>query len=156
MFNFDETNSKLAVFPSQNNETMYHKFNDSISLQNATTDNSEEHEDLPTYFANCKYYDLDEFSSSNFSSKNYLSFFHMNIASLTANIDDFTTLLSFLDFDFTSIGITETKIKKEQSPLLPFLFRTYSYVQARTETSFGEHFFIYQNSIHYKRRPDLN
>ena len=40
MFNFDETNSKLALFPSQNNETMYHKFNDFISLQNTTTDNS--------------------------------------------------------------------------------------------------------------------
>ena len=105
MCNFDETNSKLAVFPSQNNETMYHKFNDFISLQNTTIDNSEEHDDLPSSFANCKYYDIDEFCSSNFSSKNFLSFFHMNIASLTANIDDLNTLLSLLDFDFTFIGI---------------------------------------------------
>ena len=49
--------------------------------------------------------------------KKQISAFHMNISSLAYHIDDLNTLLSLTNINFDFIGITETKIKRDQIPL---------------------------------------
>ena len=44
-----------------------------------------------------------------------LSFFHMNVCSLTKNFGDFSILLSELNVSFDILAITETRIKKDSS-----------------------------------------
>lgn len=44
------------------------------------------------------------------NSQTYLSFFHMNIASLSLHFDELKALLGNLGDDFGIIGITETKL----------------------------------------------
>ena len=60
---------------------------------------------------NCKYYDVKEFSNS----KN-LSFFHLNIGSLTLNFDELKLLYNQLSHKFGVIGITETKFSSNLDP----------------------------------------
>ena len=44
-----------------------------------------------------------------------LIFFHMNVCSLTKNVDDFNILLSDLNVSFDILAMVETRIKKDSS-----------------------------------------
>ena len=57
---------------------------------------------------NCNYVDINSFNYKN--KKGSLSLFHLNISSLSKNIDEFETILNMIVL-FGVIGITETKIK---------------------------------------------
>ena len=65
---------------------------------------------------NCKYRDIDYFQklSRDFKRK-ILSFFRMNVSSLTKNFDDFNILLNDLNVNFDILAITESCIKKDSS-----------------------------------------
>ena len=86
---------------------------------------------------NCKYREIDYFQklSRNFKRKT-LSFFHMNVSSLTKNFDDFNVLLNDLNVNFDILAITESCIKKVSSPVNLHL-DNYSVEQTPTETSAG-------------------
>ena len=77
-------------------------------LNNFTDDEKENQLNLP----NCKYRDTDYFRkfTKDFKRK-VLSFFHMNVCSLTKNFDDFNILLSNVNVGFDIFAITETRSK---------------------------------------------
>ena len=61
-----------------------------------------------------KYYTVDEFASTNFSSKSF-SIYHLNIASLQKHIDELRILLSCTKHNFDIICITETRLHCQES-----------------------------------------
>ena len=61
------------------------------------------------------------------SSNNAFSILNSNIRSLSSNFVDLNTMLSELYFPFSVIGLTETKIKMDQQPLLNFDLPGYSF-----------------------------
>ena len=87
---------------------------------------------------NCKYREIDYFQklSRNFKRKT-LSFFHMNVSSLTKNFDDFNILLNDLNVNFDILAITESRIKKDSSSPVNLHLDNYSVEQTPTETSAG-------------------
>ena len=72
--------SNVTVFPSPDKNKLFNKFNDFFTSQALGT--SEIEKDLASNPINCKYFNIDEFCSSNFGSNYSLSVFHMNISSL--------------------------------------------------------------------------
>ena len=78
-------------------------------FNNFTDDEKENELKLP----NCKYRDIDYFQKlpRNFKRKT-LSFFHMNVSSLTKNFDYFNILLNDLNINFDILAITESRLRK--------------------------------------------
>ena len=58
---------------------------------------------------NCKYYDIANFNSENFSNK-WVSFLHLNITSIRKHFDNLEAFLYSLNHKFKIIGLTETRI----------------------------------------------
>ena len=73
---------------------------------------------------NCKYVDIESFKMV--QKKNNISLLHLNIASLTKHKEEFDTILACLRFHFDFIGITETKIKKDSTPIIDISMEGYS------------------------------
>lgn len=103
---------------------------------------------------NCKYYDTNEFVVSSKSFKSNLSFFHLNIASLSLHFDSFKQLLSQLNFSFSLIGITETRFSQfhEVSESLP----GFSLEHTPTESTAGGALLYISNTLIYRVRIDLS
>ena len=87
--------------------------------------------------------------------KKQISAFHMNISSLAYHIDDLNTLLSLTNINFDFIGITETKIKRNQIPLSSIEITNYNIEQCDTESSKGGALLYIHNKHSYKKRNDL-
>ena len=98
--------SDLNLFPSPSNNKHFTKFNDFFISQSIGSCDIEN--DLSANPINCKYFNIDEFCSSNFDSNNSFSVFHMNISSINAHFEDLTAMLTLLNFNFSLIGLTET------------------------------------------------
>ena len=64
---------------------------------------------------NCKYYQIDELKKEIVRNGKF-SLLHLNIASLGMHKEEFEDILSILDLDFDILGLTETRILKEQNP----------------------------------------
>ena len=72
---------------------------------------------------NFNYYTSETFNNDNdiiecFNGKNSFSALNCNIRRLSANYDNLVNLLSELAFTFSLIGLTETKIKLNQDPIV--------------------------------------
>ena len=78
-------------------------------------------------FPNCKYIDTEYFKdlTKDFKRK-ILSFFHMNVSSLTKNFDDFNILLSELNVSFDILAITETRTNNNSSYPINLQLNNYS------------------------------
>ena len=76
---------------------------------------------------NCKYIDTEYFKNltKDFKRK-ILSFFHMNVCSLTKSVDDFNILLSELNVSFDILAITETRINNNSSCPINLQLNNYS------------------------------
>ena len=100
-------------------------------LNNFTDDEKENELSLP----NCKYRDTDYFKNltKDFKRK-ALSFFLMNVCSLTKNFDDFNILLNELNVSFYILAITETRIKKDSSSPINLQLSNYSTEHTPTES----------------------
>ena len=94
----------------------------------------------------CKYYECEDFNKLNISSNSF-SAFHLNIASMNSHYDELRALLASLQFEFSVIGITESRFLKGFSPLLDYSFEGYSCLDTPTETSAGGVHFTFQNVI---------
>ena len=81
-------------------------------LNNFTYDEKENELNL----SNCQYRDPNYFKNltKDFNRKT-LSFFHMNVCSLTRSFDDFNILVSELNASFDILTITVSRIKKDSS-----------------------------------------
>ena len=98
-----------------------------------------------------KYYSL--YYSSEFLRakipKTSFSIFHLNIASLSAHIDELRTLLDILNHPFDIIGITETRIKDGSDPIIDVTLDGYEFVQTPTKTRCGGVSFYIKNEYDY-------
>ena len=82
---------------------------------NNLNDDDEDDEDSVSNNINCKYYQIDELKRE-IVRKGKFSLLHLNIASLGAHKDEFEDMLSILDLNFDILGLTETRIIKDQTP----------------------------------------
>ena len=121
-------------------------------LNNFTADKKENELKLP----NCKYREIDYFQklSSNFKRRT-LSFFHMNVSSLTKNFDDFNILLNDLNANFDILAIKESRIKKDSSSPVNLHLDNYSVEQTPTETPAGGTLLYINKRLSYQLRNDL-
>ena len=103
-----DTFSQLKLNTSENIQNLLNEFN------NLTTNKTENDDDNPTI--NCQYYDIDTFCSSKLKSNKFFSILHINIASLSKHKEDLETLLKILNFEFSVLAITETRIIKNSIP----------------------------------------
>ena len=103
---------------------------------------------------NCKYREIDypQKLSKNFKKKN-LSFFQMNVYSLTKNFEDI--LLNDLNVNFEILAITESRIKKDSSSPVNLHLDNYSVEQTPTETSAGGTLLYINKRLSYQLRNDL-
>ena len=103
-------------------------------LNNFTDGKKENELNLP----NCKYRDIGYFENLTRDFKRKaLSFFHINVCSLTKNFDDFNILLSDVNVNFDILAITETRIKKDSSSAINLQLSNYSIEHTPTESSAG-------------------
>ena len=116
---------------------------------------SSEDDDFSFNPINCKYLNIEDFCSSNFDNINSFSVFHINISSLNAHLDELSTMLSLLNFNFSVIGITETRLRKDIGVSIPISIEGYSYEHTPTEASCGGSLLYISDNFNYKPRHDL-
>ena len=76
-----------------------------------------------------------EYHNSN--NHNGTNFFHMNISSLSYNLDQLHTLLSEINISFDVIGIIETRLKKQTLRTTNIDINGYNLELSPTEASSG-------------------
>ena len=102
----------------------------------------------------CRYVELDEFHTLNLDPKKSLSFFHLNIASLSAHFDELNQLLSLPGFCFDIIGISESKIQNS-TPTFNHSLPNYSFEHTVSKADKGGTALYIANRVRYSRRRDL-
>ena len=121
-------------------------------MNNLSEKENIDNENLP----NCKYRDISYFSNLDVELKSKcLSFFHLNINSLSKNFDNFNHLINELKLEFDILGISESRILKSQSLNTNVSLQNYVIEQTPTESTAGGAL-LYINKRHsYKTHPDL-
>ena len=104
--NVNYETSNIKITPPKNIQSLFKNFNELSSEENSEDD----------FSINCTYYDIYSFRKAKFNSDKHLSVLHINIASLSKHKQDLETFLAMLNFEFSIIVITETKIKKRFPP----------------------------------------
>ena len=94
------------------------------------------------YELNFNYYTSETFNNDNdiiecLMAKNSFSALNCNIRSLSANNDNLVNLLSELAFAFSLIGLTETKIKLNQDPIVNTKLSGYNFLSQPTYSNAG-------------------
>ena len=148
-FEFDNIFSDISLFPPSNKSRTFKSFNDFISSNRGLDDNNFSSN------INCKYFDIDEFCAANFNQNTPFSLLHMNISSLSAHLDELDTMLTLLNQEFSIIGISETRIKKDFQLPTNINIEGYSIEQTPTEASCGGTLLYINNNLNYKLRDDL-
>ena len=102
---------------------------------------------------NFKYYSTHDFHSNygirNCSIDTSFSSLNCNIRSLQANFDNFCCMLTDLNLMFSVIGLSETKIKVNQDPLLNTEFPGYIFISQPTLSNAGGVGFYIRNDLSY-------
>lgn len=133
------------------------KFKEFFSDMNSASDNDDtdpnQHPDGQCGFLKCRYYDVPEFKSLT-SSKNFFSFLHLNISSITKHLDDLESLLSSVNHHFKIIAISESRLTTSQThnPLLEG-YHSYS---TPTEAQAGGTILYISDTLNSSTRTDLN
>ena len=105
---------------------------------------------------NYKYCDNEEIQSlNNLNHKNYLSLFHINTCSLSKNIEEPEYLLDKTKTDFDVISISESRIKKDKSPINSINLKGYSHESCLTESGAGGTLLYINNNLSYRPRNNL-
>ena len=121
-------------------------------LDNFTDDKKEKELNL----RNCKYRDTDYFNNLTKDIKRKaLSFFHMNVCSLTKYFDDFNILLSDLNVSFDILAITETRIKRNSSSPINLQLNNWPIEHTPTESSAGRTLLYINKRLSYQLRNEL-
>ena len=84
-----------------------------------------------------------------------LSFFYMNLSSLTKSFDDFNILLNDLNVNFDIVAITESRIKKDSPSPVNLHLDKYLVEQTPTETSAGGTLLYINKRLPYQLKNDL-
>ena len=136
---------------SDNDNSNFKKFFDTIGIENL--EHITDENNINSTPLNCKYVDYDSFNYSQ-DEKN-LSIFHMNIASLAAHKEELETALKILDYKFEIIGLTETKIIKNSTPMINISLQGYKCFHTPTEASKGGTILYIDDKLNSKPRNDL-
>ena len=149
---FCQINEKVSILKGNLNKPSDSLVNLMNQLNNFTDDEKENKLDL----SNCKYRDTDYVINltKDFKRKP-LSFFHMNVFSLTKNFDDFNILPSDLNVSFYILGITETRIKKVSSSPINLQLNNYSIEHIPTELSAVGTLLFISKILSYQLSNDL-
>ena len=89
------------------------------------------------------------------NSKNCLSFFHLNISSLSFHIEELTTLISEHNLTFDIFGVSETKLRLNKAPLNSVIIPGHNFEFTATECSNGGRAIYIKKGLNYKLRKDL-
>ena len=149
---FCQINEKVSILKGNLNKPSDSLVNLMNQLNNFTDDEKENKLDL----SNCKYRDTDYVINltKDFKRKP-LSFFHMNVFSLTKNFDDFNILPSDLNVSFYILGITETRVKKVSSSSINLQLNNYSIEHIPTELSAVGTLLFISKILSYQLSNDL-
>ena len=140
---FDD-NSDLKLFPSPALKSLFDNLNDISRPQDPDEPSS----------INCEYYEAD-LNLLKLTKKNMFSLFHMNIASLGLHKEELEDLFSILDIEFDVIGLTETMIEKDITPIYDISLNGYKYFHTPTESKKGGARLYIKDNINCKPRNDL-
>ena len=110
-------------------------------------------DDDDSVLINCKYTDIESFNHK--KDPNKFSIFHTNIGSISKHIDELRDTLSFLNYDFDIIGITETKIRKNIKTKVNLDIDGYKYYYTPTESEKGGTLIYISDKLNSKPRLDL-
>ena len=139
------TNTCSTLKP-KNLSNLFNEFNNFSSQQRKNTEN----------IINCKYYDIEEIQSlNNLNHKNVLTLFHINTCSLSKNTEKLEYLLDKTKIDFDVIAISESRIKKDKSPINSINWKGYSHESFPTESAAGGTLLYISNNFSYKPRNNL-
>ena len=119
---------KISVFPINRLKSFFKEVN------NLSVNPREDEEDNLTEI-NCNYVDINSFDYK--VNKKNLSFFHLNIASLTKHKEELEATLKMTDFKFDILGITETKLRNNVEPQIDININGYKTYSTSTEASKG-------------------
>ena len=103
----------------------------------------------------CRYLDCREFNLLAHKLDS-LSFFHLNINSLSKHFDNLLTLCNDLKTQFKIIALTETRLTSLNKSLNNFSFSEYSFLSNESEAAAGGTALFINNSINYKVRMDFS
>ena len=121
-------------------------------MNNLSEKETNDNENLP----NCKYRDISYFSNIDVELKSKcLSFFHLNINSLSKNFDNFNHLINKLKLEFDILGTSESRILKSQSLNTNVSLQNYVIKQMSTESTAGGPLLYINKRLSYKTHPDL-
>ena len=94
-------------------------------------------------------------SFDNLNLKDDLSLFHINTCSLSKNIEEIEYLINKTKIGFHVIGISESRIKRDNCPISNINLKNYSYEFCLTESSAGGTLLYISNHLSYKTRSDF-
>ena len=143
--NHDVDLTSSLQFPNQKIKTLFREINDY---------NSNDKEDEEPSI-DCKYYNADEIVNR-VNKKGKLSLFHLNIASLGCHKEELEELLLILDLKFDIIGLSETKILKDEAPTYDINLKGYNKFFTPTESSKGGTIIYFNENLNAKPRKDLD
>ena len=126
--NRDIEGLNFSIFPTNRLKDFFKDIN---NLQN----NFENDDEAEVPVLNCNYIDIDSFDYK--TKLNHLSFFHLNIASLTKHKEELETILNMIDLNFDIIGLTETKLKKDVEAIINTNIDGYNAFFTNTEAEKG-------------------
>ena len=127
-----------------------------------TNDNNEDELEIQFQSNSCSYVGCNEFNSLISKTSSNFSAFHLNIASISKHFDELGDLLAQLNYNFSCIGISETRNLVDGDSVPVSLEQAHDYVIpgyekfcAPTESSAGGVSLYISNSFSYKPRDDL-
>ena len=139
-----DDNSTIQLFPTHRINTLFKEINN-FNDSNSDVDES------PSI--DCKYYNADEIKKK--FKQGGFSLFHLNIASLGCHKDELEELLSILDFKLDIIGLSETKIQKDQTPIYDINLKGYDKYFTPTESTKGGTIIYFNENLNVNNRKDL-
>ena len=109
---------------------------------------------------NCDYYTIDEFKNSdgihNLTSKSKsFSVMHLNIRSLSANYDAFSSLLSDLKHNFDIVGLSEIKFTLNKEPIVNINIVGYNFISQPSHSNAGGVGFYIRKGHEFHFRDDF-
>ena len=148
---------RVDFAPSNFQQKIFDKLNSAINNNAFDLDTELEDDDgdmIPTI--NCRYYNVDDFTSSNFSQTRNFSVLHYNIHSVQFHIEEFRVVLQMLDFTFDIICISESKIMKDIDPKVDISIDGYQTpISTPTEATKGGVLIYVKSGLNVKPRNDL-
>ena len=149
-------NCRVDFVPTEFQQKIFDSVNSAISNNAFDLDNETESGEDPIPIIDCRYYSINEFTSSNFSPSKNFSVLHYNIHSMQLHIEEFRIALLHLNFTFDIICISESKLMKDVDPLIDISINGYKPpISTPSEATKGGVLIYVKSELNFKPRDDL-